>query len=83
MINLIVNAIEAMGGASGRPHDDAYLRRCHSGGVARVVAAFAAASSIFLLQISALLWVASFLLFASTYRPILVSPRIDEGKRIT
>jgi uncharacterized protein involved in response to NO len=48
-------------------------------GATRVAAAFAAASSMFLLEISALLWVASFLLFALAYGPMLVSPRVDEG----
>jgi uncharacterized protein involved in response to NO len=51
-------------------------------GATRVAAAFVVASSLFLLQISALLWMATFLLFASAYRPTLVSPRIDEGKRL-
>jgi uncharacterized protein involved in response to NO len=43
----------------------------------RVAAAFAGASSMVLLEISALLWVASFLLFALAYGPMLVLPRID------
>lgn len=51
-------------------------------GATRVAASFAVAYSMFLLQISALLWVASFLLFASAYGPILVLPRIDEEKRL-
>jgi uncharacterized protein involved in response to NO len=51
-------------------------------GVTRVAAAFAVASSMFLLQISALLWMASFLLFAPAYGSMLVSPRINEGKRL-
>jgi uncharacterized protein involved in response to NO len=46
-------------------------------GATRVVAAFAATSSIHLLEISALLWAAAFLLFALWYGPMLVSPRID------
>lgn len=52
-------------------------------GATRVAAAFAAASSMRLLEVSALLWAASFLLFALSYGPMLVSPRIDEGKRLT
>jgi uncharacterized protein involved in response to NO len=51
-------------------------------GATRVAAAFAAASTMFLLQLSALLWVASFLLFTLAYGPMLVSPRIDEGRRL-
>lgn len=46
-------------------------------GLARVAAAFADAPSIVLLDISAVLWVASFGLFAAVYGPILVSPRVD------
>jgi uncharacterized protein involved in response to NO len=48
-------------------------------GATRVGAAFVVASSMLLIQISAMLWVASFLLFASAYGPMLVSPRIGEG----
>jgi uncharacterized protein involved in response to NO len=47
----------------------------------RVAAAFAGASAVSLLEISALLWVASFLLFACAYGPMLVSPRVDEEAR--
>jgi uncharacterized protein involved in response to NO len=35
-----------------------------------------------LIEIRAVLWVASFLLFAVSYGPMLVSPRIDEGPRL-
>ena len=47
-------------------------------GATRVTAAFADASAMILLQISALLWIAGFLVFALTYGPMLVLPRTDE-----
>jgi len=47
-------------------------------GATRVAAAFADASAMILLQISALLWIAGFLVFALTYGPMLVLPRTDE-----
>jgi uncharacterized protein involved in response to NO len=49
-------------------------------GLTRVAAAFAPAASMILLDISALLWVTSFLLFACIYGPMLVSPRIEEAQ---
>jgi uncharacterized protein involved in response to NO len=52
-------------------------------GATRVAAAFAGESTMILLQISALLWVAAFLLFALAYGPMLVSPRIEQGVRPT
>jgi uncharacterized protein involved in response to NO len=48
-------------------------------GVTRVAAAFAEASAMALLSISSLLWVTSFFLFAWTYWPMLVWPRIEGG----
>jgi uncharacterized protein involved in response to NO len=51
-------------------------------GVARVAAAFSLAFSAPLLEASALLWMTGFLLFAATYGPMLVSPRIDESRRL-
>ena len=36
-----------------------------------------------LLQISALLWVFSFVLFAATYGPMLIWSRVDAGKHAT
>lgn len=48
-------------------------------GATRVAAALAVESTMVLLQISALLWVAAFLLFALAYGPMLVSPRADKG----
>ncbi len=50
-------------------------------GVTRVAAAFADASSMALLDISALLWVTGFFLFTWKYWPMLVWPRIDEDQR--
>ncbi|MGH6877821.1 MAG: NnrS family protein [Rhizomicrobium sp.] len=50
-------------------------------GVSRVAAEFGKASSMALLDISALLWVTSFLLFALKYLPMLVEPRIDESRQ--
>ncbi len=47
-------------------------------GATRLAAAFTGTSSMFLIEISALLWVASFLLFASAYGPMLISQRVDE-----
>jgi NnrS protein len=52
-------------------------------GATRVVAAFAGESTMLLPQISAILWIVAFLLFASAYGPMLVSPRVDEGVRPT
>jgi uncharacterized protein involved in response to NO len=52
-------------------------------GVTRVAGAFTTESSMTLLQISALLWVFSFGLFALTYGPMLTSPRINGGPRLT
>jgi uncharacterized protein involved in response to NO len=52
-------------------------------GVTRVVAAFTTEFTMPLLQISALLWVSSFALFAFIYGPILISPRFDEVTRLT
>jgi uncharacterized protein involved in response to NO len=46
--------------------------------VTRVAAAFANPFSMPLLDISALLWVASFLLFAILYGPMLLAPRVAE-----
>jgi uncharacterized protein involved in response to NO len=46
-------------------------------GLARVAAAFADARSVQLLEISALLWVTSFGLFAISYGPMLISPRAN------
>jgi uncharacterized protein involved in response to NO len=46
-------------------------------GLTRVAAAFTDASSMILLDISALFWVTSFLLFAFFYGPMLVSPRVE------
>lgn len=45
-------------------------------GLTRVAAAFAHAASMILLDISALLWVTSFLLFVCIYGPMLISPRV-------
>jgi uncharacterized protein involved in response to NO len=45
-------------------------------GLTRVAAGFAGSSSMALFEISALLWVISFVLFAAVYGPILVSPRV-------
>lgn len=50
-------------------------------GVTRVAAAFVDISFMDLLNISALLWVASFLIFAWRYWPMLIWPRIDQGHR--
>lgn len=52
-------------------------------GATRVAAAFAVESTMILLQISAILWIVAFLLFASAYGPMLVSPRVEEGVRPT
>jgi uncharacterized protein involved in response to NO len=49
--------------------------------VIRVVAAFANEATMALLDVSALLWVTSFLLFAWKYGPMLVWPRADQGQR--
>lgn len=49
-------------------------------GLTRVAAAFAHAASMILLDISAVLWVTSFLLFACIYGPMLVSPRLEEAQ---
>jgi len=49
--------------------------------VTRVAAAFASTSAMTLLDISALLWVASFSMFGAAYGPMLLSPRIDERQR--
>ena len=46
-------------------------------GLLRIAAAFAVSYAVPLLDLSALLWVMSFLLFAAIYGPILVSPRIS------
>lgn len=46
-------------------------------GMIRVATAFTGTFSMVLLQISALLWIASFLLFALVYGPMLVSSRVD------
>lgn len=45
--------------------------------VIRVIAAFADASAMILLGASAVLWVASFGLFAASYGSMLLSPRLD------
>ncbi len=50
-------------------------------GVTRVTAAFVDISSRALLGISALLWAATFVVFAWRYWPMLVSPRLDEDHR--
>ena len=44
--------------------------------VSRVAAAFAGESSLLLLGISAMLWAASFSLFAASYGPMLILPRV-------
>ncbi len=49
--------------------------------VIRVGAEFAGASAMTLLAASAVLWVASFGLFAATYGSMLLSPRLDAGQR--
>ena len=49
-------------------------------GLTRVAAAFAHAASMILLDISAVLWVMCFLLFACIYGPMLVSPCIEEAQ---
>ena len=46
----------------------------------RVVAAFAGASAMILLAASAILWVASFGLFAASYGPMLLSPRLNASQ---
>ncbi len=51
-------------------------------GATRVVGAFPVASSMLLLEISALLWAVTFFLFVLAYGPMLVSPRIDERRRL-
>jgi uncharacterized protein involved in response to NO len=73
-------------GHTGRPlHSDRATSLIYASitlaGVTRVAAALWSAFSMPLLGISALLWVASFLLFAAAYGPMLVSPRIDEAQR--
>ncbi len=47
----------------------------------RVAAEFAGASAMTLLNASAVLWVASFGLFAAAYASMLLSPRIGAGQR--
>ena len=46
----------------------------------RVVAAFAGASAMIPLAVSAILWVASFGLFAASYGPMLLSPRLNASQ---
>ncbi|MBT9472563.1 MAG: NnrS family protein [Phenylobacterium sp.] len=46
-------------------------------GLSRIAAAFAVSYAVPVLDLSALLWVMSFLLFAAIYGPMLVSPRIS------
>jgi uncharacterized protein involved in response to NO len=46
-------------------------------GTTRVAAAFAGSLAMSMLSVSALLWVAAFLLFGLNYGRMLVSPRID------
>jgi uncharacterized protein involved in response to NO len=72
-------------GHTGRPlHSDRTTSLIYAAvtfaGVTRVAAALWTAFSMPLLGSSALLWVASFLLFAAAYGPMLVSPRIDEAQ---
>ena len=70
-------------GHTGRPLEaDRITRAIYAAviaaGVTRVAAGFAADPTV-LLQISALLWVAAFGLFAAWYGPMLVAPRVDRA----
>jgi uncharacterized protein involved in response to NO len=50
-------------------------------GAIRVVAECLGDAATILLAISAVLWVASFALFAISYAPMLLLPRVDAGHR--